>query len=171
MGAVVGLAARQRIDRQLQRSFDQPLAQRQRIGIAQMQLDAGMAGLDRSDQLNDLVGCHRAHDADAQRRAFHRTVALRQPLGGERRLVDFGEVRLQHAPELGQVRVLPLAVEQHPAELAFEQLDGPRQRRLRHVAGLGRAREVELLAQSQKVADLVHFHRRSPRRRSMAGMR
>src|SRR5262249_28595897 len=37
-----------------------------------------------------------------------------------------------------------------------------RERRLRHVAFLGRAGEVELLAEREKIPDLVHLHRDDP---------
>jgi hypothetical protein len=45
------------------------------------------------------------------------------------------------------MRSRPLAVEQEPAELVLEQLDGTRERWLGHVAFLGRPGEVQLLAQ------------------------
>ena len=72
-------------------------------------------------------------------------------------------MRLHHPAELGQVRLVALAVEQQPAQLLLEQLDRAGQRGLGDVALLGRAREVERLAQRHEVADLVHFHRRRSR--------
>jgi hypothetical protein len=45
------------------------------------------------------------------------------------------------------MRSRPLAMEQRPSELVLQQLDGTRQRRLGHVAFLGGAGEVQLLAQ------------------------
>src|SRR5829696_6243905 len=56
-----------------------------------------------------------------------------------------------------------LAVEQRAAELALEKLDRPRQRRLRDVAALGGAGEVQFLGDRQEIADLVHLHSVVPR--------
>ena len=68
------------------------------------------------------------------------------------------EMRAHHLAQARQVRVVALAAEQRAAQLIFQPLDGTGQRRLRHVAGLGRAREVQRLADGQEVTDLVHFH-------------
>jgi hypothetical protein len=76
--------------------------------------------------------------------------------------IDLLEIGLHHAPELGQVRVRPLAVEERPAELALEKLDCPGQRRLRDVAALGGAGEVQFLSDREEVANLVHLHRFVP---------
>ena len=56
------------------------------------------------------------------------------------------------------MRSRPLAVEQEAAELVLQELDGARERRLRHVAFLGRAGEIQLLAQGEEIPDLMHFH-------------
>ncbi len=65
----------------------------------------------------------------------------------------------QHAmAEVREVREIALAPEQLAAELLLELLDGPRQRRLRDVALLGRAREIEHARHRQEISDLVHFH-------------
>ena len=66
------------------------------------------------------------------------------------------------------MRVRPLAVEQRPAELALEKLDRPRQRRLRDVAALRGAREIQFLGDGEEVANLVHLHRLAPRAPGMA---
>ena len=44
------------------------------------------------------------------------------------------------------------AQEQRPAKLSLELLDGPSQRRLRHVALLGRAGEVQLFGEHHEIA-------------------
>jgi hypothetical protein len=80
---------------------------------------------------------------------------LRLPL----RLLEIGPHRLS---QLAEMRPGPLPVKQKTAELLLQQLDGARQGRLRHVALLGRAGEVELLAEDEEVSDLVHFHRDDP---------
>ena len=52
-------------------------------------------------------------------------------------------MRLQEPAEIGQVGQLAFAPQQEPAQLLLELLDGAGQRRLRHVALLGGAREVQ----------------------------
>jgi hypothetical protein len=74
--------------------------------------------------------------------------------------LDRLQVRQHHPPELGQMGVGPLAMEQRPAELGFQLLDLAGQRRLGDVAPLGRAREVQRARQGQEIADLLHLHGR-----------
>ena len=64
--------------------------------------------------------------------------------------------------EFGQLRGGPLAAKQIAAEFGFELLDGPRQRRLRDVALVGGAREVEHARNREEVANLMHLHGRAP---------
>src|SRR5438477_137008 len=47
-------------------------------------------------------------------------------------------------------------------ELRVELLDRARQRRLRHVAFVGPAREIEHPRHREKISDLMHFHGSSP---------
>jgi hypothetical protein len=68
------------------------------------------------------------------------------------------EERQQALSELGQVRQRALAAQQLTAELVLQQFDGPRQRRLGHVAFLGRTREVARSRDREEIPDLVHFH-------------
>ena len=64
--------------------------------------------------------------------------------------------------ELGQLRGGPLAAKQVAAEFGLQLLDGPRQRRLRDVALVGGAREVEHARNREEVANLMHLHGRAP---------
>src|SRR5205085_1534725 len=66
--------------------------------------------------------------------------------------------RLHLLAELRQMGVGPLAMEKAGAQLGLQRLDGARERRLRHAAAFGRAREVQLLAKREKITDLVQFH-------------
>jgi hypothetical protein len=52
----------------------------------------------------------------------------------------------------------PLAPKQVAAQLGFESLDRARQRRLRHVALVGGAGEIERSRHPEKIPDLMHFH-------------
>jgi hypothetical protein len=56
------------------------------------------------------------------------------------------------------VGVVALAVEQRPAQLVLELLDGAGQRRLADVALLRGAGEVEGARESDEIAHLLHFH-------------
>jgi hypothetical protein len=59
----------------------------------------------------------------------------------------------------------PLTPKKIAAQFAFQELYSTRQRRLRHVTLLCRAREVQRPRDSQEVSNLVHFHyERSPGR-------
>ena len=66
--------------------------------------------------------------------------------------------------ELGQDGLRTLAPEEVSSELRFKLLDRARKRRLRDIAVLRCAREVERARDRQKVSDLIHFHRGSPLR-------
>jgi hypothetical protein len=60
--------------------------------------------------------------------------------------------------KLGQLRGWPFAPEQIAAEFGFELLDRPRQRRLRHVALVCGAREIQRPRDGKEVSDLMHLH-------------
>ena len=67
-------------------------------------------------------------------------------------------MRLDQPAEIGQVRQLALAAQQQAAELLLEKLDRAGQGRLRDVALLGGAGEIQRVRDRQKVADLMHLH-------------
>ena len=61
-------------------------------------------------------------------------------------------------PKLRQLSLRAFAAKQVAAELVLELLDGPGQRRLRHIAlvrGLG---EIQLADRRQEISDLMHLH-------------
>ena len=64
--------------------------------------------------------------------------------------------------EFGQLRGGALTAKQVAAEFCFQLLDGPRQRRLRDVALVGGAREIEYPRDREEVANLMHLHGRAP---------
>ena len=61
------------------------------------------------------------------------------------------------------------ALEQHGADLLLQLLDLMRQRRLRDVKLLGRAREAARLRDREKIPDVTQFHLVLPARRGPAG--
>jgi hypothetical protein len=93
-----------------------------------------------------------------------RSIALRacEILRFTRRALDvtigmFKE-RLHSLAQPGEARVGAFAMDQRAAEFGLEHLDGARERGLRDHAALGRSREVQLLAESEEISDLVQFH-------------
>jgi hypothetical protein len=56
------------------------------------------------------------------------------------------------------MRVTVLPPKKIAAEFELEHFYGAGQRGLRHIALLRRAREVELIGNREKIANLVHFH-------------
>ena len=55
-----------------------------------------------------------------------------------------------------------LTPEKIAAKLGLQLLDCPRQRWLRHIARVGRAREVERVCDCEEIPDLMHFHEELP---------
>ena len=82
--------------------------------------------------------------------------------GADRGLVALLEQRMHALTEFGQLRGRPLAPEQVAAEFRLELLDRSRQRRLGNVAFVRGAREVEHARDREEVANLMHFHDRTP---------
>src|SRR5260370_42818 len=66
--------------------------------------------------------------------------------------------RVHALSEFGQLRGRAFAPEQVAAEFGLELLDRPCQRRLRDVALVGGAREIQRPRDGEEVTYLVHFH-------------
>ena len=114
----------------------------------------------RRDQVEQMARRDGAHQTEAERGSLQPDEILRLTLGALHVAVGLIEERLDLLTQLGEVRVGTFAVEQGAAQLRFERLDGARERGLRNFAALGRAREVQLLAQREKIANLMQFHGR-----------
>jgi hypothetical protein len=67
-------------------------------------------------------------------------------------------MRPHHLAKIRKMREFAVAMEQRAAEFLFEKFDGARKRRLRHIAFLGGAGEIQLLRHRKKIAYLVHLH-------------
>src|SRR5438105_2619534 len=112
-----------------------------------------MTRLDAREQVEQQVRRDRAHQAEPQRCPLEPDELVRlllRRLGAAKNLLEIGQYR---APELGEVAVGALAMEQRAAELLLEHPDRPRERRLRDVAALGSAGEVQFPAQHEEIAD------------------
>ena len=67
-------------------------------------------------------------------------------------------MRTHEAAEIRHPNLTALAVEQMPAELGLELLDGAGEGRLRYVTELCSAVEIQGSACREKILDLVHLH-------------
>ena len=115
--------------------------------------------LDQRDFHARIVGPEPAEEADEPHRpdgAHHPQPKLRavQPQEARRGLLrllgagqHLGQMRLEQAAKLGQVRVVALAREQQTAEFVLHLLDRPGQGGLADVADLSRLGEVQRLAE------------------------
>jgi hypothetical protein len=122
------------------------------------QLQSGQAGRDFGQHRIELRRPHAFGDAQVQRRDLRLADALGRRLGRLRRIQRPLQMR-QHLPaEIGEVRARPLAPEQQAAKLVLQLLDRAGERRLRHVALVRRAREVQRPGHGQEIADLMHLH-------------
>src|SRR5215813_2965728 len=146
------------IDGGLQSAVEQAALKVGRARVHDLQLDAGILRLQVRQESDEIAGADRAHDPEFQRRALELDETRGKPLRLLRLPLNLFEIGTHRLAELAQMGSRPLAMEQEPAELVLQQLDGARERRLRHVAFLGRAGEVQLLAQGEEIPDLMHFH-------------
>ena len=69
------------------------------------------------------------------------------------------EKRRDRLSELRKPNMSAFPFEERSTELLLKRLDRLRQRGLRHPTALRGAGEVKLLAQRQKISDLMHLHR------------
>ena len=139
----------------------QGLAQLDRALVAQRDLGLGVAGHEAAQGLVQHVERHAARDAELEAGGAQREEAARPGARRPGLLDHLAQMRLHDPPELGQMGLVALAIEQRAAQLLLEQLDRAGQRGLGDVALLRGAREIERLAQRHEVAGLVHFHRRA----------
>jgi hypothetical protein len=72
------------------------------------------------------------------------------------------EKRRDRPSKLRKAYIPTPPVEERSTELFLEHLDRPRQRGLRDPTALCGAREMKLIAQREKVADLMHLHVADP---------
>src|ERR1700751_1312 len=108
-----------------------------------------------------------AHKADRSGRAHHAEIDRGVIHLEEVHSCRFGRLCLGHhllqmrpdqTAKIGEMSQKVLTPKQQPAELLFELTHGTRQSRLADIADFCRAGEVQSLAQSEEIADLVHLH-------------
>jgi hypothetical protein len=141
----VDLPARQALG-DLARAHRHDLDAHARVALAKRRRDErrdGQRGRDRADPQRPLHPAAQAADL------LFETVEVAQRSVHPR----------QHALALGgEALEAPRAPYERDAELAFQRANGGRQRRLRDVAGLGRAAEVPLARQRRQVLELPEEH-------------
>ena len=147
-----------RQQRQIERALLQPFGDGGRVVLDQVDADLGMGLLEADDEAGDQARPDRAHGADGEAGILQPPRRLGGLLGGGGLGPDLPQKGKHQAAEFGQMAVGALAVEQRAAQLVFELLDRPRERRLRDIAALGGAREIERFGQRHEVAHLLHFH-------------
>jgi len=117
-----------------------------------------VALVEGGDAARDETQVEGVRGADVQL-ARHLRAVLAQGAQAQVDLVQgLGAVVQKLVARTGQRHALACAVEQRRADLLFELLDLVRQRRLRDMQPLGRAREVERAGQCDEVAQVPQFH-------------
>ena len=130
--------------------------------VGDVEVDAGIGALEADDEVGQHAGLS-VHMAQSFSSTFF---ILPSRLGAHARgfglRLDGLDIGQHHAPEFGEMGLVALAVEEPPAELGLQRLDGARQRRLGDVAALRRAGEIQLPRQGEEIANLLHLHGTHP---------
>src|SRR5581483_2270185 len=138
--------------------LDQRLLQLTCRRVLHVDLDAGVGLAERGEQLDQPMWTDGAHEAHGETRTVELGKGFRvlaRLLYLVRRLLEIGA---HDAAEFGQMGIAAFTMDKGSAELVLQVPDRPRQGRLRDVAALGGAGEVERIGERQKVANLVNFH-------------
>jgi len=94
-------AVRQAEDGDVDLAGGEHVLQRLGRGVAQIDVDVGIAAMKAAHQVEQLARTDRAHDADAERRLPQLLEVARPRLGGFRLRQDLGQIGLHHPAELG----------------------------------------------------------------------
>src|SRR5262249_40963961 len=100
MHALLVRLVRQTIDCDFKLTLQEPPAELLCAGINDRELDAGAAAGDRLQEIDQLSGRNRTHDADSQRRLLETTEVRRKTLGSARLIVHALQMRHHDAPQL-----------------------------------------------------------------------
>ena len=149
-------------DQAVEAHADAPFAQRlQLLGLGEVvQRDAHLRPLRvefREHTGNDVQHA-RAVDAHVELSGQPLRRAPRALGRALRQVQQVGHLVQQRLARLGQLHTGRRAQEQRRTHLVFQRLDLARQRRLRHVQALGRAGEVALFGDRQKLAHVFEIH-------------
>jgi hypothetical protein len=145
-------------DGEIELAVEQQVGEPARHAFDQGQLDAGIGLPEHAQEAHEARGPDRAHDAQVDRRVLKLEEAARGQLGRLGIRHHPLQMRPDQPSEIGDVGEVALAPKQKAAELRFEPLDRPGQRRRCHMALIRGTAEIERVADGQEIADLVHFH-------------
>ncbi len=149
-------------DQSVEAHADAPFAQRlQLLGLGEVvQRDAHLRPLrvELREHTGNDVQHARAVDAHVELSGQPLRRAPRALGRALRQVQQVGHLVQQRLARLGQLHAGRCAQEQRRPHLVFQRLDLARQRRLRHVQALGRAGEVALFGDRQKLAHVFEIH-------------
>ena len=114
------------------------------------------------EEIREQIAFDHRRDAEADRAARLAVKALHVLIRGLHVAHDALCVNQKRASLLRELHMLLAAVDERELQLAFERLDGLRDRRLRDMEHLRCAREVLELADRDEILQLSKFHRNSP---------
>jgi hypothetical protein len=100
----------------------------------------------------------RAHQADVELADIAAGDGSGRGLDEMPRAIDLLEMRSQRPAERRQLYRPAISVHELTTELRLQALYGLRQRRLRHMALLGRTREIQRVGQGEEISDLIEVH-------------
>src|SRR3990167_2548347 len=150
------------VDRDVEFALGQALLKLLARSVLDDQPHLGMTLAEGLQEGHEAARADGAHHAELELDVLQPAKALGALLGGLGLDQHLAEMGAHHLAQSRQMRVVALPAEQRAAQLVLQPLDGARQRRLRDVARLGRAGEIQSLANREKVADLMHFHGGGP---------
>src|SRR4029078_805177 len=154
--------SRLRHDGNVEFSLHQHFGEANRYGFHQRELDTWILQPELVEDADEAQRTDRAHYSHSQRRIAQLEKVERRATRVFRLLQNLLQMRQDQPAEIGQMGELPFAPEQEAAHLFLEFLDGPGQGRLAHIAALGGAGEIQCIANSQEIADLVNLHAFQP---------
>jgi hypothetical protein len=142
--------SRLRHHRHVQVAVVQQLAETAGHALAQGDLDPRVVAPEAVEGADRAQRPDRAHEAHVQGRVLELEEALGRGPCRLGLLPDLLQLRAHQASEVDQMGQVPLGPEQKAAQLLLELLDGAGQDRLRDIASLGGAREIDVSHTARK---------------------
>ena len=149
---------RLRHETDVERAIEEKFAEPRRNALDNAYLDSRMT-LSKLVQESDKADwADRAHHAESQRCCFQLEEASRDLLRVRGAVEDLFQMWPHQTAKIRELDVIALTTKQVRPKLRLQFLNRPRECRLRHMALRCSLVEVQGLAGSKKVSDLVHLH-------------